>query len=72
LAEQHRIVAKVDEMMAICDSLEAQLTAMQDQKGSLLEGVLYSALADNLESDSRANLRTHELGFLISSLPAYQ
>jgi type I restriction enzyme S subunit len=44
VAEQHRIVAKVDELMALCDQLEAQLTLMQDEKRNLLEAVLYHVL----------------------------
>jgi type I restriction enzyme S subunit len=45
LAEQHRIVAKVDELMAICDQLEAQLTTAQAESRRLLEAVLYRALS---------------------------
>jgi type I restriction enzyme S subunit len=45
LAEQHRIVAKVDELMALCDQLEAQLTATQSDSSRLLEAVLQEALA---------------------------
>jgi type I restriction enzyme S subunit len=44
-AEQHRIVAKVDELMAICDRLEAQLETTQTESRRLLEAVLYKALA---------------------------
>jgi len=44
-AEQHRIVAKVDELMAICDQLEAQLTTAQTESRRLLEAVLHDALA---------------------------
>jgi type I restriction enzyme, S subunit len=40
LAEQHRIVAKVDELMALCDRLEAQLTITQTDSRRLLEAVL--------------------------------
>ena len=45
LAEQHRIVAKVGELMAVCDQLEAQLTTAQTESRRLLEAVLYEALA---------------------------
>ena len=44
LAEQHRIVAKVDELMAVCDRLEAQLTTAQAESSRLLESVLHNAL----------------------------
>lgn len=45
LAEQHRIVSKVDELMALCDQLEAQLTTTQTDSRRLLEAVLEAALA---------------------------
>ena len=44
LAEQHRIVAKVDELMAVCDRLEASLAAGEETRGRLVEAVLYEAL----------------------------
>ena len=44
LAEQHRIVAKVDELMALCDQLEAQLITTQTDGRRLLEAVLEAAL----------------------------
>jgi type I restriction enzyme S subunit len=49
LAEQHRIVAKVDELMALCDQLEAQLTTTEADSRRLLEAVLHEALAPALE-----------------------
>jgi type I restriction enzyme S subunit len=45
LAEQRRIVAKVDELMALCDRLEMQLTTCQTEGRRLLESVLHEALA---------------------------
>lgn len=49
LAEQHRIVAKVDELMALCAQLEAQLTTTEADSRRLLEAVLHEALAPALE-----------------------
>ena len=45
LAEQHRIVAKVDELMALCDRLEASLTTSNQTRTRLLEATLTEALA---------------------------
>jgi type I restriction enzyme S subunit len=45
LAEQHRIVAKVEELMALCDRLEEQLTISQLERRRLLEAVLGEAIA---------------------------
>jgi type I restriction enzyme, S subunit len=71
LAEQLRIVAKVNELMELCDRLEAQLTATQERKGSLLAAVLHSALADSVESESRTNSRPHQPDFHTSGIPAH-
>ena len=44
LAEQQRIVDKVEELMALCGQLEAQLTTTQTESRRLLEAVLHDAL----------------------------
>lgn len=48
LSEQHRIAAKVDELMAICDQLEAQITKKGQDSRRFLEAVLQEALAPAL------------------------
>lgn len=45
LAGQQRIVAKVDELMALCDRLEASLAAADESRRRLLEALLAEALA---------------------------
>ncbi|KAA3502357.1 hypothetical protein DXM26_18540 [Agrobacterium tumefaciens] len=45
LAEQHRIVAKVDELMALCDQLEISLTSAAETRKKLLDALLAEALA---------------------------
>jgi type I restriction enzyme S subunit len=44
LAEQRRIVAKVDELMALCARLEASLTTTDDTRRRLLDALLAEAL----------------------------
>ncbi|MFC0389660.1 restriction endonuclease subunit S [Muricoccus vinaceus] len=44
LAEQHRIVAKVDALMAFCDQLEASLATASTTRAKLLEASLRDAL----------------------------
>lgn len=51
IAEQHRIVAKVEELMAICDRLEAQLTTTQTESRRLLEAVLHRTLRQAPSTD---------------------
>ena len=49
LAEQHRIVVKVDELMALCDELEARLTTTVTARRQLLEATLVEALSGHCE-----------------------
>jgi type I restriction enzyme S subunit len=44
LAEQHRIVAKVDELMGLCDRLEASLTSTSATRRRLLDALLAESL----------------------------
>jgi len=44
LGRTKRIVAKVDELMALCDRLEASLTAGEDARSRLLDALLHEAL----------------------------
>ncbi|KAF5421707.1 MAG: type I restriction enzyme, S subunit [Candidatus Methanocomedens sp.] len=45
LQEQKRIVAKVDQLMALCDELEAGLVQAQTEGGKLMEAVVHHVLA---------------------------
>jgi type I restriction enzyme S subunit len=54
LAEQHRIVAKVDELMGLCDRLEASLTAATATRRRLLDTLLAEALAPAADREMEA------------------
>ena len=47
LPEQHRIVARVDELMDLCDRLEAHLVAAEDARVRVLDAMLHEALGWN-------------------------
>ncbi|MCO5156825.1 MAG: restriction endonuclease subunit S [Aquamicrobium sp.] len=54
LAEQHRIVAKVDALMALCDRLEAALITADTTRARLLEALLHEALEPAAEAVTEA------------------
>ncbi len=53
LAEQHRIVSKVDELMALCDQLATSLAMGDETRGRLFESLLREELAPNTPIRSR-------------------
>jgi type I restriction enzyme S subunit len=54
LVEQKRIVAKVDELMDLCDRLEASLRVGEDRRSGLLSAILSEALRPADERDQAA------------------
>ena len=69
LAEQRRIVVKVDELMGLCDRLEGSLEAGNDGRGLLAETLLCEAISNMeiapdgaLDKNGLENaVQTHEL-----------
>ncbi len=55
LAEQHRIVAKVDELMALCDRLEAQQADAESAHAQLVQALLDSLPQASDATDFAAN-----------------
>lgn len=53
LAEQHRIVARVEELMGLCDELEAQ-GRLQDEQHAQLVSTLFDALATSTSPEELA------------------
>ncbi|OYO30563.1 restriction endonuclease subunit S [Janthinobacterium sp. PC23-8] len=55
IAEQHRIVAKVDELMALCDQLEAQHSDAADAHEQLVSHLLDTLTQSQSAADFNAN-----------------
>ncbi len=55
LAEQHRIVAKVEELTALCNQMEAQLTAALTERRRLCEAVLHRGLTSRWSRSGRGS-----------------
>src|SRR5690606_10004405 len=75
LAEQHRIVAKVDELMALCDRLEAQQADADSAHAQLVQALLDSLTqasdaADFAQSWQRLAEHFHTLFTTESSIDA--
>ncbi len=69
LDEQLRIVAKVDELMAVCDELEKKLSDTQTECHSLLEAILHHALIDASETSTTAtHLATRNVDTAVSAI----
>jgi len=54
LAEQHRIVAKVEELMALLDRLEASLATADITRQRLLKALLHEALTPDEKREAAA------------------
>ena len=52
LAEQHRIVAKVDQLMTLVDKLETQLTASRTAATTLMEALVAELIEVRMRGNS--------------------
>ena len=54
VAEQHRIVAKVEKLMATCDKLETEVQKSRTETDRLMQAILKEAFANEKESQAEA------------------
>jgi type I restriction enzyme S subunit len=54
IAEQRRVVAKVDELLGVCDRLEESLRAGGEHRSGLLRAILAEALQPATDQDAAA------------------
>lgn len=53
LQEQHRIVAKIDELMGLCDFLEQQIDAATSKQAKLLNALIHAQSQSNTAEESQ-------------------
>lgn len=61
LAEQRRIVERVDELMALCDRLETSLGTADDTRNRLLESILHDVLGSTQPENATDNNSGHDV-----------
>ena len=59
LVEQHRIVVKIDELMALCDRVEANLATGDDTRRRLLDALLHEVLPARRSGGHLTKRKTH-------------
>jgi type I restriction enzyme S subunit len=72
LEEQHRIVAKVDELMSLCDALEAQTEASITAHQTLVETLLSALLLPNTTQAADSQSASHEPALNDSFIDSWQ
>jgi type I restriction enzyme S subunit len=68
LPEQHRIVAKVDELMALCDELEAAQTTRENRRDRLVAATLHRLNIPDTEPESGPTFK-QTASFYLNHLP---
>lgn len=75
LQEQHRIVAKIDELMALCDSLEQQIDANTSKQTELLSALIRAqsqgGAVEDAQGSSRSTARVIDLATYRASIGCY-
>ncbi|MDR5819998.1 restriction endonuclease subunit S [Caballeronia sp. LZ043] len=75
LAEQHRIVARIDQLMALCDSLEQRIDATNDKQTELLSNLIRAQSRGNtageLQRTSRSKAQVIDLTTYRASIGCY-
>jgi type I restriction enzyme S subunit len=67
VAEQHRIIAKVDALIELCDRLEASLTTVDNSRHRLLDALLHEALVPTPASAAETATRRSEETSMVMS-----
>ena len=72
LAEQQRIVAKVEELLTLCDALEARQTAAREHRARLVHSALdhLTAAQDETEFRKHAQFILHRSPFILEDVPS--
>ncbi|MCX5511669.1 restriction endonuclease subunit S, partial [Pseudomonas sp. BJa3] len=75
LAEQHRIVARIEQLMALCDSLEQQINATTEKQTELLSNLIRAqsqgGAAESPQRATHARAQVIDLAIYRASIGCY-